>query len=136
MNIDEAINKAADHIEQHPDRYDFTQGMVMPGYQACIYQACMLARIGEMAGMPALTGHDRVAYEVLGISANEFYHQIAQASRTRNDPCRDTKSIPQAMRTVAKHYAGIPLSVRQLFEEPSVVRNTARRYLLVDSVPF
>lgn len=135
MNIDEAINKAADHIEQYPESYNFGQGTVInkdyggPSVRSTIgpggYYACMLARIGEMAGMQAGLSCDTVARDILGTQAEEFYSAIRAASPYQDlDPVHNTKTIPAAMRTVAKRYTGIPVQVREIFNVPTPVTAT------------
>jgi hypothetical protein len=129
MNIDEAINKAADHIEQYPESYHFGQGMVIdrkyqgfgpdPGPGGP--HACMLARIGEMAGVPVGVGCDTVARYILSSSAGDFYEAIRAATGSkagRHDPVHHAPTIPAAMRKVAKKYEGIPIGVRQIFDAP------------------
>lgn len=128
MNIDEAINQAADHIEAYPGSYAFMQGMVVPpgftpsGFDATRhgpggFPMCMLARIGQMAGVTAGTPHSAVAREILGLDENEFYALITEATDRRfRDGARDnTATIPAAMRKVAKRYEGIPVEVREIF---------------------
>ncbi len=137
MNIDEAINKAADHIERNPQHYSFGQGQVIRGHRAC-----MLARIGEMAGMLEGTGHDVVAQRLLGMGPNEFYSQIAQVTPLDGtDPVRNVRTIPKAMRMVAKQFIGIPVNVREIFE-PRIIPPPAPPAIHVndpvipDEVPF
>ncbi len=132
MNIDEAIKQAADHIEKYPEAYNFGQGQVVrkedlpPGYGGPGgHPSCMLARIGEMAGVRTGIGHDAVSIAVLGIPCNEFYQRITMATPASKvapgrDPLHDPNTIPAAMRVVAKHYEGIPLSVRDIFGMPRV----------------
>lgn len=112
MNIDEAINKAADHIEQHPNLYDFSQGAVpyLPEHRAC-----MLARIGQMAGMVRGINCDVVSRQILGMEASDFYNLIALSGSPGYSS--DPAPVPAAMRKVATHYKGIPLGVRQIFRE-------------------
>ena len=117
MNIDEAILKAADHIERHPGSYLYTQGMVMrgkEGYGPGGYPSCMLARIGEYAGAATGTSHLQIAARLLGYVDGDvdFLKDIAAAGIDSYD---DVKAIPAALRKYAKKYEGIPVPVRDIF---------------------
>ena len=125
MNIDEIINQAADHIERYPESYNFGQGMVInknfkgfgpdPGPGGPI--ACMLSRIGEIAGYPLGTQCNRVSTDLLGLQPDCFYGEIRAATAAKYesgpfDPVHNTQTIPNAMRALAKRYEGIPAVVR------------------------
>lgn len=139
MNIDEAINKAADHIEQYPESYHFGQGMVInraykgfgpdPGPGGP--EACMLSRIGEMAGFQIGVSCNTVSRELLGLMPDAFYDRIRELTPEtgRRDPVHDPETIPAAMRKIAKQYTGIPVSVRRIFEPHDLATRA-----LVDSV--
>lgn len=117
MNIDEAILKAADHIERHPETYLYTQGMVMRGREdhgPGGWPSCMLARIGEYAGAATGTSHLQIAKRLLGYQDGDvdFLRDITAAGAATYD---DPKTIPAAMRKYAKKYEGIPVPVRDIF---------------------
>ena len=116
MLISDAINQAADHIEQNPKRYSFNQGHVLGGDDSGV-PACMLARIGEMAGYARGTSCDTVARGLLGVNASEFYDRIMQAAGHPGNHAAlyCVALVPDAMRSYAKKYHGIPEEVRAIF---------------------
>lgn len=131
MNISEALIAAADSIERHPDKYCFSEGNIPPEG----FQGCMLGHFGRVAGLPVGLGVDIVSLAVLGKPANQFYAEIQAADGAVSvcDSIANTNTIPGAMRKVAQNYAGIPESVRDIFD--SVAKdwqhplNTAEFYL-------
>jgi hypothetical protein len=127
MNTYEAIMAAADHIEKHPDRYDFFQGLVGPEsqYVAGVTGCCALARIGQFLGMEKYTSHGEVA-EALGLTAAfDFYLSIHSIMGPKPmfdaaDAMQDKGRMPAALRTYAQRFKPpmpkIPESVRSIFE--------------------
>lgn len=128
MNISEAINAAADHIERFPKSYDFSQGQVVPktmrgdrDHGDGGFVACMLARVGEFAGAQEGTDHATIASRLLGMNPDTFYNSVAAAmpAHVRNDGAyhhaKNAPYIARGMRAVAKQYEGIPDEVRQIF---------------------
>lgn len=126
MNISEALNAAADHIEQHPEKYNFREGYVPsdPGYQAC-----MLGRLGLIAGgVRRLTNVTEVAQRILGTHAEEFYKEIfahipdseRKLPTINNNDLDDAAKVAPAMRKVAQRYQGIPGDVLALFAKGEV----------------
>jgi hypothetical protein len=124
MNISEALCAAADHIERHPESYQFMEGSI-PCDGA---QGCMLGFFGRYAGLPVGLDVGYVAWAVLGQDPSEFYNEVHSASgaghpRNLGDSVvYDKKLVAPAMRTVAKKYEGVPQEVREIFESkaPSV----------------
>jgi hypothetical protein len=128
MNVDEAIRRAADHIERYPEHYEFMQGMVINDRKFGHDNACMLSRIGQMAGMRHGLTHNAVARRLMQTTAQLFYEDIgfATCGPSQYGPghlmryaqlqgaLHNTKTIPTAMRVVAKKYVGIPISVRAI----------------------
>jgi hypothetical protein len=74
MNVYEAIMRAGDHIERHPDLFKFSRFCIpkrgSPG--------CALGWIGHFAGMEAAyTGAGmRVPKEVLGLDGDTTFYQL------------------------------------------------------------
>jgi len=61
MNISQALNAAADHIEQNPSSYRFNNATVPRDGE----QGCMLGHLGRVAGLPVgLPGRNPGAYRV------------------------------------------------------------------------
>lgn len=121
MNIADALNRTADHIEQNPARYDFNQGMVLGDGDEQI-PACMLARLGQVVGMHRGTNADVVARAVLGIPAGEFYGKILEdAGHPDYSPALHVGAIvAPALRKMAQRYEGIPVEVLKIFDVPPV----------------
>jgi hypothetical protein len=128
-DVCELMNLAADHIEQHPEQYNFTAGDVHRGGSP----QCMLTRMGNIAGMREGTNCDSVSQELLGVDHHSFYAQISATAGMRwgpvvsscmesecvtlvNDPAR----VPAAMRALAPQYRGIPIAVRDFFKQTEV----------------
>jgi hypothetical protein len=118
MNTFEAINRAADHIEQHPALYSFTHARTPS--RTCPL-GCMLGRIGEMLKMAPGTDVAKVARDYLRVPEGAFYERIwnlMDRPRTGSRALNDVARVPAAMRAYAKRYhgrAGIPDSVRDIF---------------------
>jgi hypothetical protein len=118
MNTFEAINRAADHIEQNPALYSFTHARTPS--RACPL-GCMLGRIGEMLQVAPGTDVAKVARDYLRIPEGAFYERIwnlMDCPRTGSRALSDVARVPAAMRAYAKRYhgrAGIPGSVRDIF---------------------
>ncbi len=118
MNTFEAINRAADHIEQNPALYSFTHARTPS--RSCPL-GCMLGRIGEMLQVAPGTDVAKVARDYLGVPEGAFYERIwnlMDCPRTGSRALNDVARVPAAMRAYAKRYhgrAGIPGSVRDIF---------------------
>jgi hypothetical protein len=113
MNISEALCAAAEHIERHPESYNFNLAIVS-GKE----MGCMLGHFGRVAGLPAGLPVDTVALTVLGIPAGAFYDDIYKAASNCGgiNVVTCAPLVPNAMREVAKKYQGIPEDVRAIFE--------------------
>jgi hypothetical protein len=115
MDTFEALNRAADHIEEYPSLYNFNQGHVMtPGFQHC-----MLARLGQISGVAYGTWCNEVSHRILGMGANDFYDAIDTRMKRggRRDKAQD---VAPAMRKLAKEYKGIPLAVKEIFKSKEI----------------
>jgi len=125
MNISEALCAAADHIEQHPEKYDFRESYIPPPG----FCACMLGRLGLIAGVRYGTNVDDIARRILGKSGEEFYKQVFELIPERQRSMltlnrvdlEDAKKVAPAMRTIAQEYKGIPDDVLALFAKGEVV---------------
>jgi hypothetical protein len=123
MNTFEAINRAADHIEQNPALYSFTHARTPS--RSCPL-GCMLGRIGEMLQTAPGTDVAKVARDCLGIPEGAFYERIwnlMDCPRTGSRALNDVAKVPAAMRAYAKRYhapEGIPSSVRAIFSAAAV----------------
>lgn len=117
MDVCDLMNRTADHIEQYPKLFDFDQG----GVTDPRLPHCMLARMGQLAGIGRGFGCPAVAGEILKSTANQFYGQIAAAQGMTWDgyisrgAMTDPARIVPAMRQVAERYRGIPVSIREIF---------------------
>lgn len=73
MNIKELYLKTADHIEQHPEEYDFDKYIV----PTCGSPGCILALMGMLSGIKPLTRINTVAKTLLSLqSCGTFYRQM------------------------------------------------------------
>lgn len=80
MNVYDAIMKAAEHIESHPNEFDFLRFCI----PACGSPGCALGWIGCFAGIPAdmCGATTMVPYKVLGFDQSEcmadakFYRRL------------------------------------------------------------
>ena len=117
MNITDALNKTADHIEQNPTLYDFNQGMVL-GERDGNYPACMLARLGQVVGMARGLQCTHVAHAVLGMTAGEVYAAVLERAGHPgyNAALYVAPVVAVGLRKLAHKYEGIPLDVRKLFD--------------------
>lgn len=116
MNISEALCAAADHIERYPERYNFMCGAVPRNGGE---HACMLGRVGQVAGVPAGISVDVVCQAVLGQGAQAFYADIHAAAQLASidESVHNARAVPVAMRQISKRYEGIPEDVRDIFRE-------------------
>jgi len=126
MNIYDAIMKAADTIEQHPDWYDFDKN-TKPD---CGTPGCMLGWIGHYSGVE-LTASEA---EFPGLYTNrticavgfDYSDIITESNKHFGPDLRQTQcaaDAAKAMRFYAeKHFKpkGIPDSVRAIFETKEV----------------
>lgn len=112
MNISQALCAAADHIERHPDSYNFNLAIVSDEKMGC-----MLGHFGRIAGLQAGLSVDTVALAVLDTRASDFYEDICAAAGRSGSPesVINARIVPDAMREVAKKYEGIPQDVREIF---------------------
>lgn len=123
MNIYNAIMKAADHIEKHPERFDYWSTMV-PHSEGC--QACLLGWIGFYFGQTIrddIHGPIDQRITLLGVHYSVFYAAIAKMSDVASLSQADPKRLAAGLRLYAAEYhekaaiTGIPDSVRQIFAE-------------------
>jgi hypothetical protein len=119
MNAFDALNAAADHIEAHPDTYDFHQGMVRADPRS---YACMLAHVGRIAGARPGMDHYTISLDILGVRPQQFYERIgnalpyrAKGAYTSYGNPADAKLTAAAMRKVATKYYGIPAGIKKIF---------------------
>jgi hypothetical protein len=110
--MSDVINRAADSIEQHPERYNFGSPLVSDNPRIA---QCMLGRIGQVAGVRAGTHVNYVAAELLKIPASTFYQQVEMHAGS-GEACHNALLVPKAMRSIAKRYRGIPLVVSEIFD--------------------
>jgi len=115
MNVYEVINKAADHIEQYPERFDFWTVYPPKGPEE---KGCAIAWIGYFAGANSRELCS-IAREVLGVSDGEFYYRMHDVSPHRSWNWRyDTALCAAALRQYAEvyHHAEKPKVVPPLAE--------------------
>ena len=128
MNTRDAILKAADHIERHPDQFDFTS-IDLP---QCGSPACALGWIAFFLGggkayrqqRRAHIGYCSLGCNVetwLGIDALRFYRRLFEIQPGWS---RDARLCSAALRRYVRRYhpvpRGMPASVRAIFEcEPA-----------------
>jgi hypothetical protein len=113
MNISQALNAAADHIEQNPSSYRFNNATVPRDGE----QGCMLGHLGRVAGLPVGLPVETLALTVLGQPASDFYEEISRDAQgtIHGDLVHYAHLVAPAMRGVAKKYEGIPQDVRDIF---------------------
>ena len=126
MNIRQAILRAADHIESHPELYEFHRNEV----PACGTPGCMLGWIGYFLGVKGSVVYAVCPAMGLGQGQDGFIrngiHKLAVEEMKRRgsgwpDYAGDAKAAARLMRTWAdRHHpaesrALIPESVRAIF---------------------
>jgi hypothetical protein len=113
MNISEALNAAADQIEQYPESYRFNNSTIPKDGG----QGCMLGFFGKVAGLPVGLSVDTLSFAVLGRPACQFYEEVAQLNygATDSDIVNHAHLAAAGMRRAAKTYEGIPQDVREIF---------------------
>lgn len=134
MNAYDALMRAADHIEEHPEKYDFGVSTVYRDGEGGD-RLCMLGRIGQIADVHVHENVNFVAMDFLKVpDASIFYERIwdlmgrpAEGTRAL---CRP-HSCAAAMRQYADAYheadgsvkkdvpvrrEGIPVEVCELFQ--------------------
>jgi hypothetical protein len=122
MYVSELINAAADHIAHNPVDYDFKHG----GIDRRGAPMCMLARMGDIAGMAEGLGCETIARELLGASPEQFYSAICASmglswhSSFGNSIVYQASVVPAAMRAIASRYEGIPVVIRDIFKQQAV----------------
>lgn len=110
MNLYNAIMKAADHIERHPNDFNFMQWCV-PG--SCGSPGCALGWIGFFAGLSGDAGSVALAMGMDPISAGHQSHRADMVFYGRmyalypGEHCGSWKNLnvlPTALRAYAERY--------------------------------
>ncbi len=119
----EMIMATAEHIERHPEAYNFGQGYVIQDAKARYGSQwrgnpdgdavphCMLARMGQLAGARNGVPCDAIAVAVLAITPQSLYEFIDGAAG--NKTC--AQNAARGLRHFAKRYEGIPGEVLAIF---------------------
>jgi len=106
MNVYEAIMKAADHIERHPNEFMFTAAFC-PEKPGCGSPGCALGWIGAFMGLGA-RGFMEVAMRLTGerfsTADDTFYGRMNNLNGKRVDWRKNPDKCARALRLYAAKY--------------------------------
>ena len=118
MNIRQAILKAADQIERHPELFDFFSYKTPDPH--CGTPGCAIGWISYYANVPIIMKDTGINFDhveqLLGCDETDFYDRMKGFIYWWE---RDSSDCAQALRFYADKFhpeQGIPESVRQIFE--------------------